>query len=464
MSTLSSKKTYSMDMCSGPLIPKMIRFTLPLMFTNMIQLLYNAADIIVVGRFAGNEALAAVGSTGSLVNLLINVFIGLSVGASVTVSKYFGSRDSDAISETVHTAITIAAICGVISTFIGITFARPLLILMDAPPDVLDGAVLYIKIFFLGMPFNMVLNFGSAILRAVGDTKRPMYFLSISGIVNVILNLIFVIPMQMSVAGVAIATIIAQALACIMVVRCLVLSTGPLHLDFKKLRLHKDKLKSIVKIGLPAGIQGSLFSVSNVIIQSSINTFGSIAVAGNAASSNIEGFVFMAMNSMHQTCISFASQNTGAKQYARVRQVLYSCLGLVTLVAFIGFVIAFPLRYQLLGLYTTDPAVIEIGVVRLVVHLVFYFLCGCMDVTVGHLRGIGYAVIPMAVSITGICFFRVFWVAVIFPMYNTLLSLYISYPVSWALCFAINYICYCVVIRKTPKENQPMKSDNQLES
>ena len=327
-----SGKNYEIDMCRGPLLGKMLIFTLPLMLTGMFQLLYNATNIVIVGQFVGKEALSAVGSTGSLTTLMVNVFIGLSIGTSVAVSKYYGSNDYIGIKETVHTSITIAALSGVFIGIVGIISARPLLQLMDTPADVIDSAVLYMRILFIGMPANMIYAFGSAILRSVGDTRRPLYFLTISGVVNVLLNLLFVVGFKMSVGGVATATIISQYISMILIVRCLMVSNGAIRLNLKELGIKKDKLLLISRIGLPAGIQGSLFSISNVLIQSSINSFGSIAIAGNAAASNLEGFVYIAMNTIYQTNITFTSQNMGAKQYKRVRKILWICIGIVSFV------------------------------------------------------------------------------------------------------------------------------------
>ena len=441
---------YEMDMTTGPLIPEILKFSGPLVLTGILQLLYNAADIVVVGRFAGAASLAAVGSTGSLINLIINVFMGLSVGASVMVAKHFGAGDRQAVENGVHTAITVAILAGILVGVFGFVMARPLLRLMDSPPDVLDLASLYMRIFFLGMPANMLYNFGAAILRAVGDTRRPLYFLSISGLVNVVLNLVFVIVFHMDVAGVALATIISQIISAVLVILCLIHSDGLVHLNLRALRIEKRAMKEILRVGLPAGFQGSLFSISNVLIQSSINSFQSVAMAGNAASSNLEGFVYTAMNAIHQADITFASQNYGAGKARRVNQVMWACLATVSVIGLaLGFGVL-ALGTPLLSIYNQDPEVIAFGLKRMRIILPTYFTCGMMDVMVGQIRGIGYSIMPMIVSLTGACLFRIVWILTIFavPQYHTLEVLYLSYPASWVLTFSIHMICYLLVRKK----------------
>ncbi len=438
------KVRYEMDMTTGALLPKVLRFSLPLILTSVLQLLYNAADVVVVGQFAGAQALAAVGSTGALTNLLVNIFMGLSVGSSVVIARSYGAGDYKAIQKGVHTSITVAAIAGVVVGIIGVFASKPLLKLMSSPDDVIDLAALYMRIFFLGMPFNMLYNFGASVLRAIGDTKRPLYFLSLSGVVNVLLNLLLVIVFDMSVAGVAIATVASQIISAVLVLLCLIRSEGAIHLDLKKLGIDLKQLKVIVQVGLPAGLQGSLFSISNVLIQSTVNSFGSIAMAGNAAAGNLEGFVYVAMNAIHQAALTFASQNLGAKKIDRVKRSMWVCLGTVTLIGLaMGLVFLVFLR-PLLALYNSDPQVIEYGVLRLAIILPTYFLCGMMDVMVGQLRGVGYSIMPMIVSLTGACLFRVAWIYLIFPFDPTLTNLYTSYPISWGLTFAVHLICYLI--------------------
>lgn len=443
------RRSYEMNMCEGPIFKKLIIFAIPLMLSGILQLLFNAADIVVVGRFSGSHALAAVGSTSSLINLLINLFIGVSIGSNVLVGRYYGANDYDNIEKSVHTSILTAAIGGIAMIFVGICLARPLLEMMGTPENVIDLSVIYMRIYFLGMPAFMIYNFGAAILRAVGDTKRPLYFLFVSGVVNVLFNLFFVIVLQMGVAGVALATIISQVISAVLIILSLMKSDGALRLERKKLHIHKDKLIMMLKIGLPAGLQGTIFSVSNVLIQSSINSFGSIVMAGNTAASNIEGFVYTAMNAIYQSALSFTSQNMGAKKYHRIDKILLQCLGIVCVVGLTLGIGAYVFGRPLLHLYTTSEEVIQYGLLRMSMICSFYFLCGLMDVMVGSLRGLGYSIMPMLVSLTGACLFRVIWIFTIFQMEQTLVSLYISYPISWLLTAGTHMICYLVVRKKT---------------
>ncbi len=449
-------KKYEIDMCSGPFLGKILFFYIPLMLSGILQLLFNAADIVVVGRFAGKEALAAVGSTSSLINLLVNLFIGLSVGANVLAARFYGGGQKSELSEIVHTAILTAAVSGVLLVLIGIAAAQPALTWMGTPGDVIDQSVLYMRIYFAGMPFSMIYNFGAAILRAVGDTKRPLYYLLGAGVVNVILNLVFVILFSMGVAGVAFATIVSQAISAALVIRCLVLSEADYRLDFSKLRITPDKLKKMLQIGLPAGLQNSLFSISNVLIQSSVNSFGSVAMAGNTAGSNLEGFVYTAMNSFSQTIISFAGQNYGARKYRHIAKLLLICQGLVIAVGLVLGNLAYLGSGLLLRLYSPDAEVIRYGMLRMSIICTTYCLCGMMDVMVGALRGMGYSIMPMLVSLTGACLFRVVWIYTIFQRYRTLTCLYVSYPISWALTFAVHALCFVIVyrrlIRSLPRE------------
>lgn len=444
----SLKRSYEMNMCEGPLFQKIIIFAIPLVLSGVLQLLFNAADIVVVGRFSGAHSLAAVGSTSSLINLLINLFIGVSVGANVLVGRYYGAQDYDNIVKSVHTAVTTAFLSGVLMIFVGLFAARPLLELMGTPDNVIDLSVLYMQIYFVGMPSLMIYNFGAAILRSVGDTKRPLYFLVISGIVNVIFNLILVIVFDMGVAGVALATILSETISAVFILLSLYQSEGALHLDPKKLRIDKDKLLQMLKIGLPAGLQGTIFSISNVLIQSSINSFGSIVMAGNTAASNLEGFVYTAMNAIYQTALSFTSQNVGAKKLERIDKILWQCLLIVSIIGLVLGVGTYLLGHSLLSLYTTSEEVIQYGIVRLSIISTTYFLCGVMDVFVGSLRGLGYSITPMLVSLSGACLFRVIWIFTVFQIYHTTFCLYISYPISWILTAAIHCICYLWIRNK----------------
>ena len=448
----TKQNKYEIDMCNGPLTDKMLTFAIPLILSGILQLLFNAADVVVVGRFAGKEALAAVGSTSSLINLLVNVFIGLSVGTNVLVARYFGAGQKKELCEIVHTAIMTALLSGVLLVVLGCVLAEPALQLMGTPDDVINLSVLYMRIYFCGMPAMMVYNFGSAILRAVGDTKRPLYYLSFAGIVNVVLNLIFVIVFHMGVAGVALATIISQALSAYLVLRCLMETESDYKLNLKELVIRKTYLLKMIQIGVPAGLQGALFSVSNVLIQSSVNSFGSVVMAGNTAASNLEGFAYTGMNAIYQTSLSFTGQNLGARKYRRIGRILTISLLLVVAIGWIlsGGILFF--ADKLLLLYSTDPAVIEIGILRLGYICVPYFLCGMMDVMVGSIRGMGYSILPMLVSLTGACAFRIFWIATIFQKIQTLECLYISYPISWFLTYCTHMICFLVIYRRILKK------------
>ena len=445
------KKSYEIDMCDGPLLSKILLFSVPLMMSGILQLLFNAADIIVVGRFAGSSALAAVGSTSSLINLLINVFVGLSVGVNVLVAKYYGGQREKDMSETVHTAVLTSLLSGLFLVILGGIAARPLLHLMGTPDDVLDQAVLYMRIYFLGMPVLMVYNFGAAILRAIGDTRRPLYFLFMAGVVNVALNLFFVIGLGMGVDGVGWATVISEHVSALLVLKSLMEAPGALKLNLKELRIHPKKLKRIVKIGLPAGMQGAIFSISNVLIQSSVNSFGSIA--GNTASANIEGFVYTAMNAVYQTNLSFTSQNLGGRKYSRINRIMYICLAVVTVVGITLGITAVLAGDLLLGIYSSDAQVLRYGMLRLEIICGTYFLCGIMDCMVGSLRGLGYSVIPMFVSLTGACGFRVLWVFTVFAAYRSLDVLYLSYPVSWAITAIAHMITFRKIRRKIPRQD-----------
>ncbi len=445
------RKSYEIDMCHGPLFTKILLFSIPLMISSILQLLFNATDMVVVGRFAGSTALAAVGANASLINLLTNLFVGFSVGANVLVARFYGAKKEREVSETVHSAIVLSLICGVGLMIFGIIVAPQILIVMGTPEDVLSQAVLYIRIYFAGMPVILLYNFGSSILRAVGDTQRPLYYLFAAGIINIILNLFFVIGFHLGVAGVALATVISQVVSAFLIIRCMMRMEGSCQVEWKKLRLKREKVIQIVRIGLPAGLQGTVFSLSNVLIQSSVNSFGSVAMAGNTAASNIEGFIYMAMNAFHQTALSFTSQNFGAGNYKRIGKVLMECLGLVTGVGLVMGWMAYLFGNQLLGIYSSDPKVIEVGLLRLSVICTTYCFCGIMDVMVGELRGLGYAVMPMIVSLLGACGFRILWIFTVFQEYRSLWTLYISYPVSWFMTGVVHMICY-VIIRKKQKQ------------
>lgn len=443
-------------MCRGPLLGKIMVFALPLMLSGILQLLFNAADIVVVGRFAGSQALAAVGSTGALINLIINVFIGLSIGTNVLVARYYGAGEREQVRQSVHTSVLLSVVCGFVLVVVGLVLSRPLLELMGTPEDVIDMSTTYMRIYFCGMPVLMLYNFGAAILRSVGDTKRPLYFLIVAGVINVVLNLFFVTVLGMDVDGVALATVLSQAVSAGLILLCLIKMEGPCHLELKELHIYKDKMWQIVRVGLPAGLQGCIFSISNVLIQSSVNSFGSVAMAGNTAASNIEGFVYTGMNAIYQTSLSFTSQNMGAGQYKRVGKVLKLCLLLVSGVGLALGLTAVLFGNGLLGIYSSDPQVISYGLMRMRIIATLYFLCGVMDVLAGSMRGMGYSLLPMIVSLTGACGLRVLWIFTIFAANRTLVTLYISYPISWFITAAAHLFCYWWVRRKMPKEDTPI--------
>jgi len=431
MSKVHSQRT--MDMTEGPLFSKVLFFAMPIMLSGILQLLFNAADTIVVGRFAGSLALAAVGSVGSLNNMIISLFVGLSIGANVLVARFTGSREDKNVSETVHTSVLLSLIGGFVLAVIGVAAAHPLLRLMGSPDDVIDLAVLYVRILFVGMPVQMLYNFCAAVLRAVGDTKRPLYYLTIAGVINVILNLIFVIAFHMSVAGVALATILSQAVSAWLVMRSLMRMEGPTKLNLRHLHINVRMLRQIIRIGLPAGIQSSVFSLSNVVIQSSVNSFGSVVIAGNAAAANLGSFVYQGMNTFQQAITCFASQNMGAHKPARIITSMKVCMlwSVVFGVLLGGLSCVF--GAPLLSLYATESDVIAAGLERLYIVNGPYFICGVMEVFTGVLRGVGYSLIPMIVSILGACAFRILWVATVFRAFPTMQCLMISYPVSWLL-------------------------------
>ena len=454
MNNQKSVKSYTIDMSSGSLPKKMLLFALPLIFSSILQLLFNAADLVVVGRYVGDEALAAVGSTGPLINLLTNLFLGLSVGANVLVARYVGAKQDRDVSETVHTSILVSVLSGFLLMAVGMTFARNLLALMDTPSEVLGPASTYMRIYFLGMPIMMLYNFGSAILRAIGDTRGPLCYLAFSGFINVGLNLGFVRIFGMGVEGVAWATVISQLVSAILVLNNLAHQDNACRFCFSKLRLHAKKLVLIARIGLPAGLQGCIFSISNVLIQSSINSFGKLAMSGNSAGVNIEGFIYVSMNAWHHTTLSFVSQNKGAGRIDRVRKSLAWGLCFVFLFGAGLDTIALIFRKPLVGIYTNSPVSVAYGCTRLGVICQMYFLCGVMDVLVGALRGIGFSLLPTLVSLIGVCGFRIVWIYTYFQTHHTLRVLYTSYPISWAITGALHLLVYLVWSHRQRSVNQ----------
>ena len=448
MAEKTARISYRMDMTEGPLTTKIIKFTIPVMLTGILQLLFNTADVIVVGRFSGKTALAAVGSTGALINMLVSLFMGLSIGTNVLVARYQGAKDDKAVSETVHTSIALGIVGGLILLIIGVVATRPLLEMMATPEDVIDQSTLYMRILFFGMPLNLILNFGAAILRAIGDTKRPLYYLTIAGVINLFLNIFLVTVFSLGVAGVAIATVISEGVSCGLILLCLKHETGAIRLYFNRIKINPSKCVDIMKIGLPAGLQGCIFSISNVLIQSSVNSFGSTVMAGNTAASNIEGFVYVSMNSLHQTCISFTSQNFGAGKFKRIKKVLINCLVIVAITGLVLGNSAYFFGKYLLSAYNNEAEVISYGLIRLSIISTMYFLCGLMDVMVGAMRGIGYSILPMIVSLVGACGLRIVWIYTVFVKFRTLDILFISYPVTWTITFLSHLVCYYIVTRK----------------
>lgn len=446
MNTKTSK--YEIDMCNGSILDKLVSFSIPLMLSGILQLLFNAVDIIVVGQFTGNEALAAVGSTTALINVFVNLFIGISLGASVLAARFYATGQEKEMSETVHTSITLALISGIAMGIIGVIAAKGALELMDTPDNVLNLSTLYMRIYFMGMPFFMLYNYGAAILRAVGDTKRPLLFLIISGATNVVLNLLLVIQFHLGVAGVAIATVISQCISCILVLRCLYLSDGSYQLRFNKLGMKTRYVKQIFQIGIPAGIQSTIINFSNVLLQSSVNSFGSVAMAGYTAANNILGFLYVSVNSITQACMSFTSQNYGVRKFKRMDKVLLECLGLTVIVALVLGGGSYLFGTELMHIYTKSTKVIECGVDIMLYTTVTYFLCGIMDLLPGALRGMGHSTVPMILSVIGTVGTRIVWIYVIFPCHRSLDFLFISYPVSWLLTIVMQVICFYFVRKK----------------
>ena len=443
-------RTNQIDMTEGPIFGKLLKFSIPLIASSVLQLFFNAADVVVVGRFAGDNSLAAVGSTGSLVNLLINLFMGLSVGTNVVVANYFGAKKKNELTDTIHTAILVSVISGLILTVVGVIGAKPILTFMQSPEEVLNLAAIYLRIYFGGITATMVYNFGSAILRAKGDTKRPLYILFGAGILNFILNLVFVIVFKMDVAGVGLATVISQILAAILVIILLIKEPDDFHLNLRKLKINRMIFIQIVKIGLPAGFQGIMFSFSNVIIQSSVNTFGAIIIAGNSAAINLESFIYTAMNGFSQGSLTFCSQNLGAGKKDRIRKVVWISQASIIVIGGVLGALFLLFGRQLLGIFSKNPEVIDAGMIRLWIIFTTYFLCGMMDGMANSIRGIGHSLMPVISSLLGACIFRIIWLFTIFliPQFHTPQTIFISYPISWILTFIANVIWYNKYMKK----------------
>ncbi|MBR2968583.1 MAG: MATE family efflux transporter [Clostridia bacterium] len=442
----------TVDLTQGPLFKNIIKFTVPVILTGILQLLFNAADIVVIGRYGSDTALAAVSATGALINLIVNLLVGLSVGAGVCVARCFGSRDDRGQHEVVHTSMLVAGVGGVVFGLIGFFFARIFLVWMSTPDNVIDQASTYVRIYFIGVPFSIVYNFGAAILRSVGNTKRPLLFLVIAGVINVAFNLVFVIVLNMDVAGVAWATAISQFVSCILVVAHLLRVKGAHRLQISKLRIYGDKLKQVLVVGLPAGIQGSLFSISNVLIQSSVNGFGDIAMSGNGVAANIEGFVYTSMNSFHQTALNFTGQHVGAKKQDRIKLITGICVACVSVVGLVMGVGAFLLGKPLIGIY--EPGrddVAAYGIMRMSIISTTYFICGIMDVFSGTLRGMGKSISSMIITLLCVCGIRVVWIYTVFEANKTLTTLYLSYPISWAICVVAQLILFIFAYKQMIK-------------
>lgn len=442
------------SLLEGPLLSNIILYTVPIILTSVLQLLFNAADLVVVGRFCGSLSVAAVGATTSLTNLLVNFFVGLSVGAGVAVAHAIGSRETEWVHRTVHTALPMALVCGAVVTVLGVGLSGTLLQMMGTPEDILHLSARYMKIYFSGITFTMVYNFCAAILRAAGDTRSPLIYLTLAGVVNVVLNVIFVTLLDMNVAGVALATIISQGISAALVLRALIRRTDACRLELKKVRFYRAQIGKIVRIGLPAGVQSAMFGISNVLIQSSFNSFGAVFVSGNAAAMNIEGFLFVSLNAFHQTAVNFIGQNAGARRYDRVKKILGICCASVTVCGIALGTAMWSAGPQLLSLYITDSAqALAYGMVRMTFMALPYFLCGLMDVTTGALRGLGVSFIPMVISILGVCGIRILWVATIFrlPGFHTPQCLYISYTVSWTVTLICQATAFLLVYRRHRK-------------
>ncbi len=443
-----------LDMTTGPFFKKILIFSVPLMLTGVLQLVYNAADVMVVGRFAGSASLAAVGSTSSLINLIVNLFIGLSTGAGVVTARNIGANAPDKIHKSVHTAMALSIASGFAVGLFGFFLSDKLLSLMGTPENVLPLAALYLKIYFFGAPGSMVYNFGASIVRATGDTKRPLIILGFSGLVNVVLNVVLVVGFHFDVAGVAIATIVAQYISAVLIVVRLKHIENACRLNFKKVRIYKEELKDIVKIGLPAGFQSSLFSFSNVLIQSTINTFGSVAMAGNTAAQNADAIIYTCTNAVAQTAMTFASQNMGARKYENLRKVYFICLRFALVLSVVLGAIGFLFPEYIIGIFTTDAEVIEIGKQRLYIMMATYFICSLMDVSGYQIRGMGKSLEPMIITLLGACGIRVLWLYTGYPLKQELWNLYLSYPISWGTTFIALCICFFVFEKRIRKKSQ----------
>lgn len=438
----------TMDLTRGSVTKTLWVFTIPIIISNLLQQLYNAADVIVVGQFAGKLALAAVGSTAAPTTMMVNLFVGLSIGTNVICANLRGARDQAGLDRCMHTAIALAALGGLAMTVVGELISRKLLIWMSTPENVLELAVLYVRIFFLGFPASLVYNFGAGILRAYGDTRRPMVILMLSGIINVGLNLLFVITFHMSVAGVALATVISQIFSAVAVMALLLDPKGEFRLRLKAMRFHKNALLQILRVGIPCGLNSMVFSISNVIIQSTVNPFGDTVIAGNTAANSISAFVYQVLNAFHNACVSFSGQCYGAKEYRRIDKLfassLLSCDLLILLLAVLMTVFPRPM----ISLYNTDPEVIDAAIPRLLIISWGYLIYTVSELALGCLRGIGKTTIPTVLNIVGICAPRILWCMYVVPLAPGHSIIYWCFPVSWIISAAMMVIYYLVARRK----------------
>ena len=452
------KKRLTVDMCNGPILPKLLRLVLPMMLSAVLQLLFHAADIIVVGNFGSANAVAAVGSTGSLVNLLTNLFLGLSISTNVLTAQFIGARDDNGISKTIHNAIYLSLVSGVLLTTVGVLFADKFLLLMGSPDDVRGLSATYLRIYFCGMTAMLIYNFGSSILRAKGDTQRPLYYLVIAGVINVLLNLFFVIVLKMDVAGVALATALSQCVSAALILRCLMKESGPFRLSLKNLKPEGMLIRRILRIGIPASLEGVVFSLSNVVLQSAVNSFGSITMAGCASAASIEGFVWVAMNAFSQGALTFTSQNIGGAKYSRLTRIVITCCLCSGIAGLILGTLAYSFGPQLLSIYDPRPEIIAPGMIRMSCIARFYFLCGIMDIVGCSIRGMGYSTPPTVVSLLGACGLRLLWVFTLFqiPAFHTQEILFLSYPISWTATFIAHVVCYIFIRRRLPKTDGPI--------
>lgn len=443
------KKTNASEMTEGPFFKKILRFAIPVTLTGLLQIVYNTADTAVVGRFAGKTALAAVGSTGSMIGLIVNLFTGLAMGAGVLTARMLGAKDKEGVRRSVQTAMGLSVLSGLLISVIGILLSPTLLKWMQAPADTINLSTLYVRIYFLGAPGAMVFNFGAAIIRSTGDTRRPLQYLAVSGFLNIALNLFTIVVLHWGVAGVAIATIASQYLTAVLAVRYLTRTQSAVHLDLRAVRFFKAELKEILHIGVPAGLQNALFSISNVIIQSNVNSFGSDAMAGISAGSNYDAYIYTATNGFAQAAMTFVSQNVGAKRAENLRRVWLVSVGSAAVAAISLQTIGLLLREPIVSLFSSDPAVIAVGTERMALIMPFFVFCSLLDVTCGAVRGLGRSFQIMLVSLFGACGLRLIWVFCFLPMRRTLPFLYISYPLSWGITFLIAATLFLVFTQPT---------------